>query len=40
MEIRQLRVVVRAKSFERTCRFYGETMSLPRLQNWDREDGR
>jgi hypothetical protein len=40
MEIRQFRVVVRAKSFERTCRFYGETMSLPRLQSWDREDGR
>ena len=40
MEIRQFRVVVRAKSFERTCRFYGETLSLPRLQNWDREDGR
>ena len=28
MEIRQFRVVVRAKSFERTCRFYGETLSL------------
>jgi catechol 2,3-dioxygenase-like lactoylglutathione lyase family enzyme len=40
MEIRQFRVVVRAKNFERTCRFYGETLSLPRLQNWDREDGR
>jgi catechol 2,3-dioxygenase-like lactoylglutathione lyase family enzyme len=40
MEIRQFRVVVRAKSFERTCRFYGETLSLPRLQSWDREDGR
>jgi hypothetical protein len=40
MEIRQLRVVVRAKNFERTCRFYGETLSLPRLQSWDRGDGR
>ena len=40
MEIRQFRAVVRAKSFERTCRFYGETLSLPRLQTWDREDGR
>jgi catechol 2,3-dioxygenase-like lactoylglutathione lyase family enzyme len=40
MEIRQFRVVVRARSFERTCRFYGETLSLPRLQSWDREDGR
>ncbi len=41
MDIRQFRVVVRAKSFERTCRFYGETLALPRLQSWDRgEDGR
>src|ERR1700724_476885 len=40
MEIRQFRVVVRARSFERTCRFYGQTLSLPRLQSWDREDGR
>ena len=40
MEIRQFRVVIRAKSFERTCRFYGESLALPRLQNWDREDGR
>ena len=40
MEIRQFRVVVRAKSFERTCAFYGETLALPRLQNWEREDGR
>ncbi len=40
MDIRQFRVVVRAKSFERTCRFYGETLALPRLQSWEREDGR
>jgi catechol 2,3-dioxygenase-like lactoylglutathione lyase family enzyme len=40
MEIRQFRVVIRAKSFDRTCRFYGESLALPRLQNWDREDGR
>lgn len=40
MEIRQFRVVIRAKSFERTCRFYGESLALPRLQSWDREDGR
>ena len=40
MDIRQFRVVVRARSFERTCRFYGETLSLPRMQSWDREDGR
>jgi catechol 2,3-dioxygenase-like lactoylglutathione lyase family enzyme len=40
MEIRQFRVVIRARSFERTCAFYGETLALPRLQNWEREDGR
>jgi hypothetical protein len=40
MDIRQFRVVIRAKSFERTCRFYGETLALPRLQNWEREDAR
>jgi catechol 2,3-dioxygenase-like lactoylglutathione lyase family enzyme len=40
MEIRQFRVVVRAKSFERTCRFYGDTLSFPRLQSWDGETSR
>lgn len=40
MEIRQFRVVVRARDFDRTCRFYGETLALPRLQSWDRENGR
>lgn len=40
MEIRQFRVVVRAHDFDRTCRFYGETLALPRLESWDREDGR
>ena len=40
MEIRQFRMVVRAHDFDRTCRFYGETLALPRLQIWDREGGR
>jgi catechol 2,3-dioxygenase-like lactoylglutathione lyase family enzyme len=40
MQIRQFRVVLKAKSFERTVRFYGEVLALPRLQSWDREDGR
>ncbi|HZF13410.1 MAG TPA: VOC family protein [Thermoanaerobaculia bacterium] len=40
MEIRQFRVVVRAKNFERTCRFYGESLALPRLQSWDGESSR
>ncbi len=40
MEIRQFRVAVKARDFDRTCRFYGETLALPRLQSWDRENGR
>lgn len=40
MEIRQFRVVVRAADFERTCRFYGEVLALPRVQSWDRDEGR
>ncbi|MGE5234033.1 MAG: VOC family protein [Acidobacteriota bacterium] len=40
MEIRQFRVVLRARDFERTCRFYGEVLALPRVHSWDREDGR
>ena len=40
MEIRQFRLVVRAREFERSCRFYGEILAFPRLQSWDREDSR
>jgi hypothetical protein len=40
MEIRQFRVMVRAKRFEATCRFYGESLALPRLGSWERIDGR
>ena len=40
MEIRQFRVVLKARDFDRTCSFYGETLALPRLQSWDRESGR
>jgi len=40
MEIRQFRAVIRTRNFERALRFYGDSLSLPRLQNWDREDGR
>jgi catechol 2,3-dioxygenase-like lactoylglutathione lyase family enzyme len=40
MDIRQARMVVRARNFENTCRFYGETLALPRLSSWDRQDGR
>jgi catechol 2,3-dioxygenase-like lactoylglutathione lyase family enzyme len=40
MEIRQARFVLRAKNFDRTTHFYGETLALPRLGSWEREDGR
>ena len=40
MEIRQSRVVLRAKHFDRATQFYGETLALPRIQSWEREDGR
>lgn len=40
MEIRQFRVVLKARDFDRTCSFYGETLALPRLQSWDRETSR
>lgn len=40
MQIRQFRVVLEAKNFDRTCRFYGEVLALPRLQSWDHEEGR
>ena len=40
MEIRQFRVVLKARDFDRTCSFYDETLALPRLQSWDRENGR
>lgn len=38
MDIRQLRVVIRARNFDRTCRFYGETLALPQVQTWEGED--
>ena len=38
MDIREFRVVLRAKHFDRTCRFYGETLALPRLASWERDD--
>jgi hypothetical protein len=35
MEIRQTRVVIRAKVFERTCAFYGTSLALPRISDWE-----
>lgn len=40
MQISQFRVVLNAKNFERTIRFYGEVLALPRLQSWESDDGR
>lgn len=40
MQINGFRIVLKAKSFDRTCRFWGEVLALPRLQSWDRETGR
>jgi catechol 2,3-dioxygenase-like lactoylglutathione lyase family enzyme len=40
MEIRQFRVVIRTKDFERAVKFYGDSLALPRLQQWEREDAR
>ena len=38
MDIRQFRVVLRAHNFERTTRFYGEVLALPRVQSWEGDD--
>lgn len=40
MDIRQFRVTVRAKNFDRTSRFYADVLGLARLQSWEREDAR
>lgn len=36
MDIEQFRVTVKAREFERTCRFYGETLSFPMAGEWER----
>jgi len=35
MDIQEVRVVVRVKRFERTCRFYGETLAFPEVGRWE-----
>ncbi len=40
MNIEEFRVVVRARDFDATCRFYGEVMALPRVRTWHGESGR
>lgn len=38
MDIHQFRVVVRARNFDRTCRFYRETLALPEVESWQTDD--
>jgi catechol 2,3-dioxygenase-like lactoylglutathione lyase family enzyme len=40
MEIGQSRVVVKARNFDATSRFYEQVLAFPRLNNWDSESGR
>jgi catechol 2,3-dioxygenase-like lactoylglutathione lyase family enzyme len=40
MDIRETRIALRAKNFERTCRFYEEVLGWPRLAEWSDEQGR
>lgn len=40
MEIRQTRLVIRTTRFDGALKFYGDSLALPRLQSWDREDAR
>ncbi len=40
MEIRQFRVVIRSRFYERALKFYGDSLALPRLHAWEREDAR
>ena len=40
MEIRQFRLALKARRFDRTCRFYTEILGLPRLRSWEGKRGR
>ncbi len=40
MEIQEFRVVLRARDFDATNRFYGEILGLPHLRRWDDDSGR
>ena len=40
MEIQQTRIVLRARNFELTNRFYEQVLGFPRLNSWESEDGR
>ncbi|HVR97120.1 MAG TPA: VOC family protein [Thermoanaerobaculia bacterium] len=40
MEIRQFRVVIRTRFYERALKFYGGSLALPRISDWEHEDSR
>jgi catechol 2,3-dioxygenase-like lactoylglutathione lyase family enzyme len=40
MEIRQTRIVLKARSFDRTRHFYERVLGFPRLSLWEGDDGR
>lgn len=40
MEIEQFRVRIKARNFERTRHFYGETLALAELETWETENRR
>ena len=40
MNIDELRVVLRARDFDATCRFYGEVMALAKVRSWQSDSGR
>lgn len=40
MEIQQTRIVLRARNFDLTNRFYEQVMGFPRLNNWQADGGR
>ena len=40
MNIDELRVVIRARDFDATTRFYGEVMALPKVRSWQSDEGR
>ena len=39
MEIQEFRIVIRARDFDHTSRFYGEILGLPSLRSWEDESG-
>jgi catechol 2,3-dioxygenase-like lactoylglutathione lyase family enzyme len=40
MEIRQFRVVIRSRFYERALKFYGDSLALPRVDRWELDDAR